>query len=139
VGVLESCRSDVDAEQVVFEVTETSALVNLTATSKLLTRLKKLGVKFALDDFGSGMSSLGYLKHLPVDFLKIDGLFINNIATDAVDRAIVEAIARVASVMGLETVAEFVDSQEVMQLLAGLGIDFAQGFGVHRPEPLLID
>lgn len=132
-------RSDVAPEQVVFEVTETSALLNLVATSKLLNRLKALGVSFALDDFGSGMSSFGYLKHLPVDILKIDGLFIKNIATDAVDRAMVEAIARVASVMGLETVAEFVETQEVMELLAGLGIDFAQGYGVHVPEPLVTD
>lgn len=131
--------SKVDPEQVVFEVTETSALVNLTATSKLMTRLKKLGVSFALDDFGSGMSSFGYLKHLPVDILKIDGLFIQNIATDAVDRAMVEAIAKVASVMGLQTVAEFVETQEVMDLLAGLGIDFAQGYGVHVPEPLVAE
>ena len=129
-------RSNVDPEQVVFEVTETSALVNLTATSKLLSRLKKLGVSFALDDFGSGMSSLGYLKHLPVDYLKIDGLFIQHITTDKIDCAMVEAIARVATVMGIKTVAEFVESQEVMDLLAGMGIDYAQGYGVHVPELL---
>lgn len=93
-------------------------------------------MSFALDDFGSGMSSLGYLKHLPVDFLKIDGLFIKNILEDAVDRAMVEAIARVAHVMGLQTVAEFVENQDVMDLLAELGIDYAQGYGVHVPEPL---
>lgn len=132
-------RSDVRPEQVVFEVTETSALVNLTATSKLLARLKKLGVSIALDDFGSGMSSLGYLKHLPVDILKIDGQFIRNIATDPVDRAMVEAIAGVASVMGLQTVAEFVETQEVMDILAGIGIDYAQGYGVHVPEPLVAE
>lgn len=129
-------RTDVDPEQIVFEVTETSALVNLTATAKLLARLKAAGVSFALDDFGSGMSSLGYLKHLPVDYLKIDGLFIRNIATDRVDCAMVEAIAKVASVMGIQTVAEFVETQDVMDLLAGMGIDFAQGYGVHVPEPL---
>jgi len=82
------------------------------------------------------MSSLGYLKHLPVDFLKIDGVFIRNITTDRVDCAMVEAIAKVASVMGIQTVAEFVETQEVMDLLAGMGIDFAQGYGVHVPEPL---
>ncbi|WP_187265977.1 EAL domain-containing protein [Alkalisalibacterium limincola] len=129
-------RTDVDPEQIVFEVTETSALVNLTATARLLARLKAAGVSFALDDFGSGMSSLGYLKHLPVDYLKIDGLFIRNIATDRVDCAMVEAIAKVASVMGIQTVAEFVETQDVMDLLAGIGIDFAQGYGVHVPEPL---
>lgn len=126
----------VNPEQVVFEITETSALVNLTATARLISRLKLLGVSFALDDFGSGMSSLGYLKHLPVDFLKIDGVFIKNILDDAVDRAMVEAIARVAHVMGLQTVAEFVENQDVMDLLAELGIDYAQGYGVHVPEPL---
>ncbi len=124
------------ATQICFELTETAALQNLALTAKLMIELKALGFRFALDDFGSGMSSLSYLKHLPVDYVKIDGIFIRDVVADPIDAAIVEAIARVAQAIGIETVAEYVSTPEACQLLARLGIDYAQGYGVHVPEPL---
>ncbi|MEO5565513.1 MAG: EAL domain-containing protein [Luteimonas sp.] len=124
------------APQICFELTETAALQNLTLTAKLMVDLKELGFKFALDDFGSGMSSLTYLKHLPVDFIKIDGVFIRDVVSDSVDAAIVEAIAGVAKVIGIKTVAEYVETSDSRALLARLGINYVQGFGVHVPEPL---
>ncbi|MCP1364317.1 EAL domain-containing protein, partial [Halomonas sp. BBD48] len=126
----------ISPERICFEITETMAVANLKQTAQLLHALRKLGFRFALDDFGSGMSSLGYLKNLPVDFLKIDGAFVKDIVDDRVDRAMVEAIARVASVMGIQTVAEYVENDRILALLDSLGVDFAQGFGVHRPGPL---
>ncbi|HEX5305329.1 MAG TPA: EAL domain-containing protein [Dyella sp.] len=91
--------------------------------------------RFALDDFGSGMSSLSYLKQLPVDYLKLDGAFVRQITTSPADAAIVEAMARVASVMGIRTVAEYVDTEATRTLLEQLNIDYVQGFCVHVPEP----
>ena len=123
--------------QICFEVTETAALQQLSQTADLILELKALGFRFALDDFGSGMSSLNYLKNLPVDHLKIDGSFIRQITTDPVDAAMVEAMAKVASVMGIQTVAEYVEDEPTRALLERLQIDFVQGFGVHVPEPLV--
>jgi EAL domain-containing protein (putative c-di-GMP-specific phosphodiesterase class I) len=122
--------------EICFEVTETAAVHNLAHTTRLLHELRAMGFCFALDDFGSGMSSFSYLKHLPVDFLKIDGAFIRNVRHDRADAAMVEAIARVAKVMDIRTVAEYVEDAETCTLLTGLGVDYAQGFGVHVPEPL---
>lgn len=127
---------DIDPAQICFEITETTAISNLSSTSVSICDLKKLGFSFALDDFGSGMSSFGYLRHLPVDYLKIDGVFIRQILADKTSAAIVEAIAKVASVMGIQTVAEYVESEEVSELLASIGVDFAQGFGIHKPKPI---
>ncbi|WP_052384048.1 EAL domain-containing protein [Litchfieldella xinjiangensis] len=126
----------VSPARICFEITETMAVANLKQTAHLIRALRQLGFWFALDDFGSGMSSLGYLKHLPVDFIKIDGVFIKDIVEDQVDRAMVEAIAKVASVMGIQTIAEYVENDRILKLLGSLGVDFAQGYGVHRPEPL---
>lgn len=123
-------------EQICFEITETTAVANLSETVSLIHTLKGRGFRFALDDFGSGMSSFGYLKHLPVDFLKIDGVFIRNLLDDPVDCAMVEAIAGVARVMNIKTVAEYVENESVIERLVALGVNFAQGYGVHRPEPL---
>lgn len=128
---------DVDPRHICFEITETTALANPGQTAMAMTRLKEQGFSFALDDFGSGMASFSYLKQLPVDFLKIDGSFVRNILDDAVDQAIVESVANVAHVMGIKTVAEYVENDEVCRLLASIGIDYAQGFAVHRPEPLI--
>ena len=100
-----------------------------------MLELKALGFRFALDDFGSGMSSLNYLKNLPVDHLKIDGSFIRHITADPIDAAMVEAMAKVASVMGIKTVAEYVDSEPTRAMLEQLRIDYVQGFGIHKPEP----
>jgi diguanylate cyclase (GGDEF)-like protein len=127
---------NITPEQICFEITETVAVTHLIETAELIRAIRALGFKFALDDFGSGMSSFGYLKHLPVDFLKIDGVFIREILDNPVDCAIVEAIAKIASVMGVQTVAEFVDNDAVRERLGALGVDFAQGFGIHEPQPL---
>lgn len=126
----------VPAHLVCFEITETAAVANLTKAAKTMHELSRLGFKFALDDFGSGMSSFGYLKSLPVDFLKIDGRFVLDIVENPVDRAMVEAIAKIARVMGIETIAEYAESKAILDELAAIGVDFAQGYAVHRPEPL---
>ncbi len=119
-----------------FEITETSAIANLNKTSQFMHELAKLGCRFALDDFGSGMSSFAYLKDLPVHYLKIDGAFVREMEHNAVNHAMVEAIARIAHVMGIETVAEFVEEPSLLAKLETLGVDYAQGYGIHRPEPL---
>ncbi|MDN3519701.1 EAL domain-containing protein [Aquisalimonas lutea] len=126
----------IPARRFCFEITETAAIANLTRTASVVHALREIGFRFALDDFGSGMSSFSYLKHLPVDFIKIDGEFIRNILNDEVDRAVVRSITDVAHTMGIRTVAEFVDNDTVAALLRDLGVDFAQGFGIHKPEPI---
>jgi EAL domain-containing protein (putative c-di-GMP-specific phosphodiesterase class I) len=129
-------RHDVDPRCLCFEVTETAAIANLQQATGLMTALRALGCRFSLDDFGSGMSSFGYLRHLPVDFLKIDGRFVKGLADDPVNQAMVEAINRVGHVMGLATIAEFVESGETLGCLARIGVDFCQGYEVHVPQPL---
>lgn len=119
-----------------FEITETAAINNMRRATQFMRAVKALGFCFALDDFGVGTSSLAYLKTLPVDYLKIDGSFIRNIASDSVDRAMAETINRVGHIMGLQTVGEYAESDAVVHELRVLGVDFAQGYGVQRPEPL---
>jgi diguanylate cyclase (GGDEF)-like protein/PAS domain S-box-containing protein len=120
-----------------FEITETLAIANLSKASLLMHQLKALGCQFALDDFGSGMSSFGYLKSLPIDYLKIDGIFIKDILQSQVACEIVEAINRIAHVMGIGTVAEYVENNDILLKLKQMGIDYAQGYGIARPSPLL--
>ncbi|WP_192035061.1 ammonium transporter [Halomonas sp. YLGW01] len=119
-----------------FEITESTAIAQLSRVTELIWRLKELGCKFALDDFGAGLSSFGYLKQLPVDFLKIDGCFIRDIDSDSIDRAMVEAINTVGHTLGLQTIAEFVENEAIMSQLELLGIDYAQGYLINRPRPL---
>ncbi|WP_009634098.1 EAL domain-containing protein [Synechocystis sp. PCC 7509] len=119
-----------------FEITETVAITNLTKAAQLIEELKTLGCQFSLDDFGSGMSSFAYLKNLPVDYIKIDGVFIKDIEEDAIASAMVEAIIRIASVMGIQTIAEFVENEQILQKIKTLGIDYAQGYGIAKPSPL---
>lgn len=118
-----------------FEITETTAISNLTKAAELMHELKAMGCRFALDDFGIGMSSFAYLKYLPVDFLKIDGTFVKDMASDEMDCAIVEAINRIAHILGMQTVAEIVEDQATLDRLCALGVDYAQGFHIARPEP----
>lgn len=126
----------VDPHSVCFEITETAAIGNFKAAVEFMQSLRDIGCRFALDDFGSGLSSFAYLKSLPVDFIKIDGKFIRSLATDPMDRAIVEAIHRVAHVARLQTIAEFVEDPAVVAVLRGIGVDFAQGYSIGKPEPL---
>ncbi len=116
-----------------FEITETAAISNLARVVHFMQALKKLGCKFSLDDFGSGLSSFTYLKNLPVDYLKIDGQFISNVAEDNVDESMVKAIHEVGSAMGIETIAERVETREVLDKLGSLGVEFAQGYYIARP------
>jgi diguanylate cyclase (GGDEF)-like protein/PAS domain S-box-containing protein len=120
-----------------FEVTETTAISNLTKAAHLMHELKTMGCRFALDDFGIGMSSFAYLKYLPVDYIKIDGVFVRDMADDPMDQAIVEAINRIAHILGLKTVAEFVEDATIMERLRAIGVDYAQGYFVAKPEALL--
>jgi EAL domain-containing protein (putative c-di-GMP-specific phosphodiesterase class I) len=116
-----------------FEITETAAISNLSRVIHFMQSLKKLGCKFSLDDFGSGLSSFTYLKNLPVDYLKIDGQFIRNVAEDSVDESMVKAINDVGRAMGIETIAERVETKEVLDKLSELGIEYAQGYYIARP------
>jgi len=123
-------------ELVCFEITETAAVGNFDIAVQLMHGLRELGCRFALDDFGAGMSSFTYLKRLPVDYVKIDGAFVKDMSKDAVDFAMVEAIHNIAHRMGLRTVAEFVQNDATIEMLRGLGVDYVQGYGVEKPRPL---
>jgi len=126
----------VPAGKLCFEITETAAVANLSQAIHFIGILKQYGCRFALDDFGSGMSSFTYLKNLPVDFLKIDGNFVRDMVRDPIDRAMVAAIHQVGNVMGIKTIAEFVENEEILAVLSDIGVDYAQGFGISRPQPL---
>jgi len=135
--VLEQQRiTGVALEDVCFEITETVAVANLAQAATLIQDLQAQGARFALDDFGAGMSSFAYLKHLPVDYVKIDGSFIKGILHSPTERAMVESINQIAHVMGKQTIAEFVEDDAVLACLRAMGVDFAQGYGVGRPQPL---
>jgi Amt family ammonium transporter len=118
---------------VCFEITETAAISNLARVVHFMQALKKLGCKFSLDDFGSGLSSFTYLKNLPVDYLKIDGQFVSNVVDDSVDESMVKAISDVGHAMGIETIAERVETKQVLEKLGALGVGFAQGYYIARP------
>jgi len=124
-------------EKICFEITETTAIIKMNDAIAFIKQFRRLGCTFALDDFGSGFSSYGYLKNLPVDYVKIDGNFIRNILTDPIDLAMVTSIRDVAGAMSIQTVAEFVESDEIMVQLGKMGLDFAQGYCIAEPAPLI--
>ncbi|MFQ5548289.1 MAG: EAL domain-containing protein [Woeseia sp.] len=126
--------SGLDATKICFEITETAAIASYSQANRFINALKELGCKFALDDFGTGLSSFGYLKHFPVDFLKIDGSFVKEILHDPIDREMVRSINEIGHLTGKQTIAEFAENAEIITMLKGMGIDFAQGYGVSEPK-----
>lgn len=126
---------EVNPDEIIFEITETAAVEDSVSTAEKMRAIKRLGCKFALDDFGVGFSSLYHIKQLPIDLVKIDGSFIRHLASEAEDRALVRAVVEVAKVFELQTVAEFVEDQEILEILQELGVDYAQGYHISRPVP----
>ena len=129
-------RYNIPPEKICFEITETIAVTNLSNTLRFIEDFRAIGCSFSLDDFGSGFSSYGYLKNLPVDYLKIDGAFIKDIVDSEIDRAMVESINRIGHVMGKKTIAEFVENDDIANMLQRIGVDYAQGYGISRPFPI---
>ena len=127
-------KYEVDPRQICFEITETSAIKNPTLVRRFMYTLKARGVRFALDDFGTGLSSLTYLKQFPVDYLKIDGSFVRDIINNSVDRKLVSAINQLAHTMNIKTIAEYVETPEILALLDEMDVDYAQGFFIEKPE-----
>ncbi|MEM9530504.1 MAG: EAL domain-containing protein [Pseudomonadota bacterium] len=119
-----------------FEITETAVIRNVAEASSLIAALREMGCEFALDDFGSGLSSFGYLKKLKVDYIKIDGMFVRDIVEDKTDRIFVKSIIDIAHTLNIKTIAEFVENDDILNIVKSLGADYAQGFGVHRPQML---
>ncbi|HSR64263.1 MAG TPA: EAL domain-containing protein [Xanthomonadaceae bacterium] len=130
-------RHGVEPRRLCFEITETEAMRNVARAMRFIERVRAVGCKVALDDFGAGMSSFGYLKNLPVDTIKIDGSFVRDIEADTMSRSIVESICKIGHQRGLDVVAEWVADHGVVPLLRELGVDYGQGFALHRPEPAL--
>ena len=128
---------EIAPSKICFEITETAAIANLNQAKGFVKSLKDLGCYFALDDFGSGLSSFAYLKNLPVDYLKIDGMFVKDIHNDDVSRAMVKAINDMGHVLGKQTIAEYVENEQILEILKDIGVDYAQGFYAGRPMPIL--
>ena len=124
------------ASQVIFEVTETAAIANITSATSFMLTLRGCGFRFTLDDFGSGLSSFTYLKKLPVDFLKIDGVFVRDILSDPVDYAMVKAISELGQLLGKEIIAELVETDELADELRNMGVNYMQGHSYGKPQPL---
>jgi diguanylate cyclase (GGDEF)-like protein/PAS domain S-box-containing protein len=133
----EILRSGVRPSLITFEITETAAIRNVSHAARFMTELKKMGCQFSLDDFGSGLSSFGYLKMLPVDYLKIDGSFVRNMVHDEHDHSIVVAITQIAKTLKIGCVAEFIEDEATLLALKEIGVDYGQGYFLHRPEAIV--
>jgi len=129
--------SGLTGERICFEITETAAIASYSQANRFINALQELGCKFALDDFGTGLSSFGYLKHFPVNFLKIDGSFVKEILHDPIDREMVRSINEIGHLTGKQTIAEFAENAEIITMLRGMGVDYAQGYGVEEPRRLI--
>jgi len=127
---------DIAPEKICFEITETAAMYNLNIAQNFIEELKQQGCQFALDDFGSGHAAYAQLKHLPVDYLKIDGSLVKDILDDPIDFSIVKSVNEVGQVLGMKTIAEFVENDLISQKLSHIGVDFLQGYGIARPAPI---
>jgi EAL domain-containing protein (putative c-di-GMP-specific phosphodiesterase class I) len=128
-------KSGIPGKKICFEITETAAISNLNIAMNFISTLRGLRCRFALDDFGSGLSSFGYLKKLPVDHLKIDGMFVKNIVNDPVDHAMVKSINDIGHVMGMQTIAEFVENDTIKCMLKDIGVNYGQGYYIGKPQP----
>jgi len=129
-------QSHIDPSCICFEITETAAISHLEQAQTFIRAMKEIGIWFALDDFGSGLSSFGYLRSLPVDYFKIDGGLVRNITRERCDRTIVDLVNQVAHMMGVQTIAEFVEDVETIEQLRLLEVDYAQGYGIGKPTGL---
>ena len=131
-------NSAIDPSRVCFEITETAAIAKLSEAEKFIGALKGMGCQFALDDFGAGFSSFAYLKHLPVDKLKIDGAFVQGMASSQIDQAMVQSMNQVAHALGKLTIAEYVQDAATLELLREYGVDYAQGNYIGKPREALM-
>lgn len=129
-------KFNIPPTKICFEITETAAISNYSRASKFMERLRSRGFYFALDDFGTGLSSFAYLKKLPVDYIKIDGSFMQDILEDSADLALVKSMNDLGHIYGKRTIAEYVDSPEILEIVKSLGVDFAQGHCIGMPAPL---
>ena len=127
----------IEPQRVCFEITETNAITHMSHAINLMRELRETGCKFSLDDFGSGLSSFAYLKNMPIDYLKIDGAFIKDIVDDPIDLAMVSAINQIGHIMGIQTIAEFVENDEILNVLKVINVDYVQGYGIEKPVPLI--
>src|SRR4029453_9539574 len=123
-------------QSICFEITETAAINNLRKAGEFIRECKAMGFLLPLGGLGTGTSSFGYLKNLPVDYLKIDGGFVKNLERDAIDKAMTETINRIGHIMGIKTVAEYAENESIIKELKTMGVDYAQGYGVGLPVPL---
>ena len=134
-------KSALSPKRICFEITETAAMEHISRTIETVHQLQEMGCAVALDDFGVGLSSFNYIKNFFVDIIKIDGSFVKHIADQAVDKTIVKTINDMAHSLGIKTVAEYVENQDILKVISELGVDYAQGYGIGKPVPLstLID
>jgi EAL domain-containing protein (putative c-di-GMP-specific phosphodiesterase class I) len=130
-------ETGIEPSSITFEITETAAIANLNAASRFIEALRDIGCRFALDDFGTGFCSFTYLKHLPVDTLKIDGSFVQGLAHAPVDQAMVQSMNQVAHALGKQTIAESVENEKTLALLKEIGVDYAQGHFLGRPSAII--